>query len=261
MDTRYWGPSGWRLLHLIAHSNRANASHAFWDSLPYVLPCKFCRASLTTYYEQHPIPTKQEDFPEWLYKIHNLVNQKLKDQGQTLPPNPPFASVQERYDSLIAQGCTRTTFPGWAFLFSIADNHPDASPSKPMPDAPEEPPKSLKDRNRYNMLTPAERKRMLRQFWTALPSVLPFEEWRSAWKRQACSIAKATRTRRAGLSWLWSIRCGLENALQQLSEKSFYGLCKEVASHRSGCSKSKRAKTCRRISVQKGGKRKTRRHH
>ncbi len=258
MDTRFWGPSGWRLLHLIASSNKANASRTFWCTLPYVLPCKFCRTSLTSYYEQHPIPRRREDFPEWLYKIHNLVNQKLRDQGQTLPPNPPFQQVKEHYDTMLHQGCTKTEFPGWDFLFSIADNHPDSSPSKPMPDAPEQVPKCLKDKNRYNMMTAKERKCMLRTFWKVVPLVLPFEEWRSAWTCAAGSLNQATQSRKSALRWLYAIRCSMDSQLQSLGNVSFHGLCKQIATHRSGCSKSSRAKTCRRLRLNSNSK--TRKH-
>lgn len=259
MDTRYWGPSGWRLLHMIAHSNRAASNRTFWETLPYVLPCKFCRTSLTTYYEQHPIPKKQEEFPEWLYKIHNLVNQKLRDQGQHLDPNPSFEAVKQRYEQLLQQGCAKTCFPGWDFVFSIADNHPDSSPSKPMPDTPEHPPTSLKERNKYNLLTPKERKTQLKKFWSSLPDVLPFEEWRELWNKNAGSVTKATKNRRAALSWLWRIRCGITQGLAQISKDTFQGLCKQIASHRSGCSKSMRAKTCRRMpQPHSGGGKKTR---
>ena len=252
MDTRFWGPSGWRLLHMIATSGKTNRD--FWESLPYVLPCKFCRTSLTTYYEQHPIP--RENMSEWLYKIHNLVNQKLRDQGQHLEPNPPFDSVQSYYSELLSQGCSKTEFPGWDFLFSIADNHPDSFVSKPTPDAPETMPKTLADRNRYNMITVEERKKQLKRFWASIPKVLPFSEWQTSWAKYAGPIKNSVSTRKSSLKWLWTIRCGLESDLQQLSHKSFYGLCKEIANHRSGCSKSLRAKTCRRL----GGKRKTRKH-
>ena len=260
MDTRFWGPSGWRLLHLISFSDRANTNCTFWKSLPFVLPCKFCRYSLTTYYEQHPIPTKQEEFPLWLYKIHNLVNQKLRDQGAHVEPDPPFEEVQTLYTNLLEQGCTRTEFPGWNFVFSIADNHPNSAPSKPMPDTPTPPPKSLEERNKYNLLTPKERLQQIQKFWKTLPDMLPFEEWRTLWKKSAGPMAKALKHRKSTLCWLYRIRCAVDSALEKMSKQNFYGLCKEVASHRSGCSTSSRAKTCRRIPtrLQNGG-RKTRR--
>ena len=67
MDTRFWGPSGWRLLHLITFATSdIDNDHLqlFFRNLPYVLPCKFCRASLTDYYAVDPIPSNKVEFPE-----------------------------------------------------------------------------------------------------------------------------------------------------------------------------------------------------
>jgi len=256
MDTKFWGPSGWRMLHLIATGPNAAKNRTFWEALPFVLPCKFCRASLSEYYDILPVPTKQAEFAEWLYKIHNMVNNKLKEQGQTLEPDPIFKAVQTRYIELLSQGCTKTYFPGWEMLFCITDNHPSSSPSKPMPDTPSPPPTSLKERNRYNLLTPAERKAELRRFWSSLPDVLPFAEWQTIWKQAVGSISKAVQSRRSALSWLWKIRCAMNRELHHMGQSDFYGLCKTIRTHRSGCSSSTRAKTCR---AMRGGKRKTRR--
>jgi hypothetical protein len=255
MDTKFWGPSGWRILHLIATGPNAAKNLQFWETLPFVLPCKFCRASLTDYYEELPVPTKQAEFAEWLYKIHNKVNHKLRTQGQTIEPDPTFKAVQTRYTELLSQGCTKTVFPGWELLFCIADNHPSSSPSKPMPDTPSSPPTSLKERNRYNLLTPNERKAALRRFWTSLPDVLPFAEWITIWNKAAGSISNAVQNRRTALAWLWKIRCAMNRELHTMSQTNFYGLCKTIREHRSGCSSSVRAKTCR---AMRGGKRKTR---
>jgi hypothetical protein len=250
MDTRYWGPSGWQLLHLIAAKG---APKSFWETIPYVLPCKFCRASLTTFYKELPVPTNNQG--PWLYKIHNKVNAKLRDQGQNSKPDPKEHDVIEHYKNLLEQGCTRTYFPGWEFLFSIADNHPYCSPSKPMPDAPTTLPKSLEEKNLYNMLSPNERVNQLKAFWLQLPKAFPFEAWSTSWTNHAGPLV-VIKNRRSGLSWLWKIRCGLESDLEIMGNKNFSGLCKEVAKHRSGCSTSKKAKTCRRLKkIQK-----TRRH-
>jgi hypothetical protein len=227
----------------------------FWKRIPFILPCKFCRASLTTYYQQLPIPSQEQDFPEWLYKIHNLVNQKLRDQGQTLPPDPPFSMVRDQYIEILDLGCSKTEFPGWDFLFSIADNHPDSSPSKPMPDAPDKEPTDLEERNKYNLLTPKERKLQLMEFWRVLPHVLPFKEWQISWRRHAGPVKEALLSRKSALAWLWKIRCGMEKDLQHMGKDTFYGLCKRIATHRSGCATSKRAKTCRRIPTQNAGAR------
>jgi hypothetical protein len=50
----------------------------------------------------------------------------------------------------------------------------------------------------------------------------------------------------------------MELDLNQMKKDTFYGLCKRVATHRSGCATSKRAKTCRRIPNQNAG---ARSHH
>ena len=257
MDTRYWGPSGWRLLHLIAASPNAKKNKDFWEMLPFVLPCKFCRTSLSKYYMEYPIPSKNGQFDKWLYTIHNCINKKLRDQGQTVAPDPPIDSVLEYYSEHLKQGCTKTLFPGWRFLFSIADNHPLSSPSIPMPDAPEKIPDSLIEKNIYNLLSVKERQECLRKFWLSIPDVLPFEEWAHSWRSYAGSVKKAIVNRRSSMIWLWKIRRGLEKDLKQLGEINFYGLCKEVSTYRSGCSTSRRAKTCR---SKKGGFRKTQKH-
>jgi len=250
MDTRYWGPSGWQLLHLIAAKG---ASKSFWETIPYILPCKFCRASLTDFYKELPVPEIQQDI--WLYKIHNKVNAKLRAQKH-VEPDPKQAEVLTHYKNLFEQGCTKTYFPGWEFVFSIADNHPSSSPSKPMPDAPTILPKSDEELNRYNLLTTNQRIQYLKKFWKELPQALPFQEWQQSWKKHANSLSDAICNRRSALSWMWKVRCGIDADLKQLSSTNFHGLCKEVAKHRSGCSTSRRAKTCRSIKH-----RKTRKHH
>ena len=144
MDTRYWGPSGWKFLHLVTFGyNKLDKQKYkdFFETLPFVLPCKFCRSSLVMYYEKLPVADaldSKESLSRWLWKIHGHVNQKLRDQGQRIEPDPMFAQVKKIYDERIAYGCTRTEFPGWEFLFSVVENHPLAKgdTSTPMPDAP-----------------------------------------------------------------------------------------------------------------------------
>jgi hypothetical protein len=252
MDTKYWGPSGWKLLHLIAEADTVQGrkiNRQFWESLPYVLPCKFCRASLSDYYETHPIPTRSADMSKWLYTIHNCVNEKLKSQGQDLPANPPYEAVSTHYRELLGRGCTESVFPGWEFLFSIADNYPGTAPSKPMPDTPAAVVKaadagrlSIAELNRHNLLGNTARIRILRHFMDSVPAVLPFPLWSALWRRH-CKKDYSGR----GLikRTLWCIRCALDRALERKSEKTYHGLCVELAAKRSGCSASRRAKTCR----------------
>ena len=50
MDTRFWGPDGWLLLHSIAQNYPSNPTKEdkytykhFFNSLKHVLPCIYCR--------------------------------------------------------------------------------------------------------------------------------------------------------------------------------------------------------------------------
>jgi len=47
------------------------------------------------------------------------------------------------------------------------------------------------------------------------------------------------------VSWLYKIKCGMTKDLNWLAQDSYYGLCKTLKEHRSGCGKDKKAKTCR----------------
>ena len=88
MDTRFWGPSGWRLLHLITFAYEPERDKKnvckFFHKLPYVLPCKFCRASLSEYMLEDPVEdacASPEKLQRWLWRIHNKVTAKLRAAG------------------------------------------------------------------------------------------------------------------------------------------------------------------------------------
>ena len=62
MDTRFWGPPGWKLLHQIAYQYPENPTPEdklnygiFYSNLANVLPCKYCRNSFTKYIKNLPI--------------------------------------------------------------------------------------------------------------------------------------------------------------------------------------------------------------
>jgi hypothetical protein len=136
MDTRFWGPSGWRLLHLVAFAAPSlpqKALQTFFEELPYVLPCKFCRASLTDYIAADPIPTAAKDYAEWLYRIHNRVNGKLRDQKLLEVPDPKWDEIKKQYTEWLKAPCTKRRLIGWDFLFSVAYTTPcPAVPTAPM---------------------------------------------------------------------------------------------------------------------------------
>ena len=262
MDTRFWGPSGWRLLHTISFGYRPaydkKAMKIFFETLPFVLPCKFCRSSLTEYMNKLPLGPalhSKETLSKWLWKIHNEVNAKLRSQDLPTAEDPPFSSVEKYYTELLETGCTRTEFPGWDFLFSIADFHPMARASLksvPMAGAPHcDTLKTIEEKNQWNCLKADERLPFYKLFWLSLGLVLPFQEWRQTWNRYGLFKEHHLATREETMKWLWSVRCSMEKDLELLNRCNYSSLCKTLQTHRSGCSQSKRARTCRKSTLKK----------
>ena len=255
MDTRYWGPSGWRLLHMITFGGRGPL-RPFFETLPYVLPCRFCRQSLSEYIQRDSIPSNPADFPRWLWRIHNDVNAKLRKQGNPLAlaiADPPFQPVRRFYEQRLAAGCSRTHFEGWEFLFSVAESHPYSRQARSsVPNEGHPPLEELEgaaplERNRWNVMTPAERLPFYERFWTLLPQVLPFQEWTAAWRRAEKGVGPAT-CRASCLRKAWAIRQTMEKDLELLNKTTYASLCKELRTFRSGCGRDSgsRGKTCRR---------------
>jgi hypothetical protein len=251
MDTKFWGPSGWRLLHLISFTydvKNKKAVKEFFELLPFILPCKFCRASLSDYMDEDPVDVSSRPaLSKWLWRIHNKVNEKLRGQGLLKEKDPSFEAVKKMYEDRISAGIE--FFEGWDFLFSIAENHPysrDSKKSLPMEGCPSK--ESLlceKDKNRWNTMTPDERFNKYTEFWKIVGNVLPFDEWKDAWK--GCKInVKTFEERKTLVKEIWRIQCCIEKNLELVKHEKFQSLCKRLASHRSGCGKKLRARTCRR---------------
>lgn len=254
MDTRFWGPSGWRLLHTITFAYTPSdkvAIRELFQMLPYVLPCKYCRTSLAGYMDTYPLEPaleSRETLTRWLWKIHNEVNSKLRNQRLSALPDPSFESVQKYYKQVLATGCSRTEFPGWDFLFSIADLHPysmAARKSIPLPGAPdcETTMATFEEKNKWNCLKPDERLPLYNAFWRSLGLTLPFKEWRESWLKN--SFPENLSTKSLTMKWLWNVRCTMETDLELLNKCKFSHLCKALEIHRSDCAKKVRGKTCR----------------
>ena len=247
MDTRFWGPSGWKLLHLIAASPGTEATYKWFSLLPYVLPCKYCRASLQEYYEQKPLTlelVKSSEFGHWLYEIHNLVNEKLRSQGLLKTSNPSWLSVKKYYETLRA---CESPMIGWDFLASVAYTTPTKGIiSKPMAVTPTGFPidQSLETRNRYNLLTRSERIAALKDWWKLIPSILPCSAWRSAWA--ACKEPPLTRGRNKVSCWLWEIETSVCSSLKCPTPHPSEAVLKsEMTAFESACGSSAQRKTCR----------------
>jgi hypothetical protein len=196
---------------------------------------------------KEPIDTAESP-AKWLWKMHNKVNAKLRAQHvghHTV--DPTFRTVEEIYQERLDSGCSRTTFEGWEFLFSVAEAHPlsrQMRSSVPIQGHP--PVETLVDpleRNRWNVMEPEERLIYYTQFWKLLPSVLPFPEWRTHWK--AASSLNEALCRTDCLKRLWAIRRHMEKELELLNSTTYNSLCKELQRYKSGCAKSVRGKTCR----------------
>ena len=254
MDTRFWGPSGWRLLHLILETPLEERNEkqikTLFETLPYILPCKFCRNSLSTYYEKHPIPEDYTDMSHWLYVIHNEVNNKLRSQGLATEDNPKYEDIKKRYKEWTSMPCSSTQMLGWDFLFSIANTTPTkASHSSPMANAPTTL-DTVELKNRWNTMTYKERLPYVQKWWQTIGQVLPFKPWRKAWSTAIRKEGQAplNKGRRATLNWLFRMEQFIcKTMAEQAPHNSFYGLCKEVSAFSSGCGKktSPRVKTCR----------------
>lgn len=260
MDTRFWGPSGWRLLHTITFAYEPDkhkaAMRQFFEILPFVLPCKYCRSNLVEHYEKLPLEdalASKERLSKWLYDIHELVNKKLRSQGQTVPESPPFSEVKEIYEQRLAYGCSKTEFPGWEFLFSVIESHPLSKTEKPHP-LPGAPPKdkckTKKNLLRWNYLSGSCRFNYVCRFWRLLPEVLPFKEWRSIWKEESKGCCEKTwESKESSLRALWKTRKAFEIKLALLNKTTFHDLCKTLRYHKSGCGykQNRDTRTCRRL--------------
>jgi hypothetical protein len=260
MDTRFWGPSGWKLLHLVAAEpvgNRADAISEWIHLLEYVLPCKYCRASFHDYIRLQPLTDaivgSPVAFSRWMYDIHNRVNGKLRGQGLVTARDPSWPTVKRMYAKLHAGLCKGTPLLGWDFMTSVAFSTPAADyVPVPMPDAPE----SAVDwstldeatQNRYNLLGRDARIRYLKRWWALIPSILPCEAWRATWASAVSSrgAPPLERGREAVMRWMWRIEEAVCAGLRcPTPHRSRVAMEREVAAFESGCTKAKKGKTCR----------------
>jgi len=215
MDTRFWGPSGWQLFHLIAF--RSEHPDDVLNDMKDILPCKFCRASTTEFVKKHPL---RGDPGKWLYEIHNMVNDKLRkqkaaDENVIDPgPDPDFAEVKARYMAM-----TPSKIPGRDFLMAIAYNYPDA----PEP---------------HDMSTQ-------RQFIHHLADAYPFESLRSVFKAYLSKNEVELGSRMGYLRWMHSLMKALAKEAR-VKLRTFKGYVQHLAYYRAGCSKKTyKGKTCR----------------
>ena len=135
MDTRFWGPDGWQLLHSIAVSYPDNSNRNekkiyrdFFNSIEYILPCIYCRYSFSEYIKIKPVDNFLENsktLSEWLFNIHNMVNNKLKEQGFAVKFELHHEPIYNRYRKFVEdinESKGNTLLPGWDILYCIIFN-------------------------------------------------------------------------------------------------------------------------------------------
>jgi len=108
MNTTFWGPSGWKFLHTLTfiypenpNFNEKVKMREFMNLLSFILPCKYCRLSFSKYIKSLPIDDyldSRTKIIEWLYKIHNKINKKLRIQGFCKHQNPDLNNVYKHYE-------------------------------------------------------------------------------------------------------------------------------------------------------------------
>jgi len=128
MMTKVWGPPGWFFLHTVSFgfpvdpdnfdteneqppgTTKTNYKN-FFLNIGNVLPCKFCRESYKKFVKEYPPDvTTRDTLVEWLWEIHNKVNEKLED----IYPDASLERIKERYERYrakcskkqVARGCS-----------------------------------------------------------------------------------------------------------------------------------------------------------
>lgn len=87
MNSEYWGRHFWKMLNctvlnfpLEPTDENRNTYKQFFIYTSKIMPCKFCRQSLTIYMKYFPIDKYLDDrmgICYWLWTIHSLINSKL----------------------------------------------------------------------------------------------------------------------------------------------------------------------------------------
>ncbi len=231
MDTKFWGPSGWKLLHSIAYTypdkpTSEDKRHygIFYSNLKFILPCKYCRKSLTGFYKTLPIEQHLENrrvITKWMYEIHNKVNNKLRRQGFLDEPNPELDYVDQLYKDIISIRCS---LPGWDFIYCVVFNYPEKQQDISM------------DLANYYLT-----------FFKYLGYVIPCKKYRSIYKKvyHLNPIEKALDSREHLIKWLYRINCHINQAFTE-KNRSLKDIMESYEVFRAGCHTKKfKGSTCR----------------
>jgi len=105
-----WGPTYWQIIHSFANSYPYNptdsdksAAKKFYTDLVNKLPCKTCGDSYAIFIQRMPIDNyldNKDKLMWWTYKLHTIVNDKLRSQGKPKAAEPTWTDFCKKYNSL-----------------------------------------------------------------------------------------------------------------------------------------------------------------
>jgi hypothetical protein len=240
MNTQFWGPDGWKLLHSVTAGyplrpdlKTQQVYSQFFESIQHILPCIYCRNSYSEYIAELPVREyahSREGLTKWIYLMHNKVNAKLRGQGLLHGKDPSCKEIVKRYERYLREvnqgDCT--CFPGMNFIYCILFNFP----------------------MKKSQLEPIRYAHYI-LFFTYLADVLPFPSMQEYYKEYITKypIENAMETRASMKRWGYR----LESYLYRKYNKKcmpYSNRCELIEMNRAGCSKisgSKKGKsgTCR----------------
>ena len=126
MDPSIWGSKLWGIIfdtcwlleksgHLLSQK-AIEATQIFFQSMRYLLPCKYCRDSYNIYLSQlNQCPPFGKGALKWGYDLKNLVNKKLDKKDI-----PKFECVQKRMKTW---SCASSESDVWDILCMYATNY------------------------------------------------------------------------------------------------------------------------------------------
>lgn len=234
MDTRKWGSSGWKLLHAITfnYPNKPNNNDKinnllFFNTIKSILPCRYCRESFEIFTKElcliDNIDNKHK-LSKWLYKVHNRVNDKLRNQGLLTTENPKYNEIKNMYENN-----EYNDFIPWEFLYCIIFNFPT--------------------QKKINI----EVIQSYYTFFDLLNILIPSKHIRNlyniAYKKYNIKCCLGSRIKLK--QWLFKMNCFINNDLCK-KNKAYKDICVQYDSYRSGCGKKTfKGVTCRALRKKK----------
>lgn len=216
MDTKFWGPSGWILLHSIAYKYPLkptiiiqNKYKRFYLILPKILPCKYCRNSLKEFYKELPIDNflaSRNKLTKWIYLIHNKVNDKLRKQKLITSLNPTKQEIDKKYKNILAKKINNKLCLGWKFLYSIAFNY-------------------LEDSNK----TKKQLDIVYIKFYKYLGDVIACDIVKTRYNKymKMSDISNNLENKKMLTKWLYSLECYIDNDFSaSINNEKYKDICK-----------------------------------